>query len=130
MENYKSQLVKKWVTKNNHNAVIVHNKIITDVNVDFDLTNRLADGWYCGYVGVPKNSPLYDKSLDVIDNMLVHGSVTFANQIQNIDYFNPELYYIGFDTMHFDDFDNPKSLDYVEQECENLSSQIAIINQM
>lgn len=62
--------------------------------------------YYCGYVGVDKNSPLYGKSLDEIEQIApqikVFGGITYVGEITNIDKSkDPKYWVIGWDTNHY-----------------------------
>lgn len=64
-------------------------------------------GHLCGYVGVPKDHPLYNKSArwgereenSPIDNLEVHGGITFSDFRDE----KKDFYYFGFDAAHCDD---------------------------
>lgn len=60
-------------------------------------------GYRCGYVGVPKESPLYGMSYDdekIFDAVLIHGGLTFS---ETRDFIAPDLWFFGFDCAHFGD---------------------------
>jgi hypothetical protein len=80
----------------------------------------------CGYVAVTKGHPLYGKDYDHDDcsRIDVHGGLTFTDTMEDQD---PALWWLGFDTAHGCDRDDPKSRDYVELQCVYLSSQLAEI---
>lgn len=87
--------------------------------------------WFCGYVGVNNDSPLSNMNLLKISNMVdIDTPVTYCGTFPNITEFgdtgiNKDLFYIGFDTNHFpDDFYNPKSIKFAEEQCEKLASLI------
>ncbi len=84
----------------------------------------------CGYVAVPVGHPLYGvrysdddgrRSLEqVID---CHGGLTFSDTHDHIDK-KDTRWWFGFECAHADDILNPKSLAFVERECESLAEQI------
>jgi hypothetical protein len=57
----------------------------------------------------------------------VHGSITYSG-ISGSYPISEETsgvgWWYGFDTNHYDDQDDPKSLEYCEQECESLATQL------
>jgi hypothetical protein len=88
----------------------------------------------CGYVGVSINHPDFEKHYDEIEDIEVHGGLTFAG------YWEDErdgLWYVGFDCGHYYDYDYDaalgyrnvgrpnKSLEYVIEETDKLAEQIA-----
>ena len=60
----------------------------------------------------------------------VHGGITFA--ASNEDNYpiatDKKLWFFGFDCIHYDDFDKPKSQKYVEKECKKLAKQLIEIS--
>jgi len=88
-----------------------------------------------GYVGLPQEHPDFGKHYDDIEDVEVHGGLTFAGYWQDQA---DDLWYVGFDCGHAWDM-NPfltssddaiprytsnKSLDYVEEETERLAEQM------
>lgn len=69
-------------------------------------------GWGNGYVGVSKDHPWYGKDYDSI-NAHVHGGLTFSNlgaRLKGRKAFlegaiskHLDLWWVGFDTAHYDD---------------------------
>jgi hypothetical protein len=63
-------------------------------------------GGWCGYVGVPPEHPLYEKS-DSEADLDVHGGVTYADygsaNVQIGFGAEDQTWWIGFDTAHFRD---------------------------
>ena len=69
-------------------------------------------GSWCGYVGVPKGHPAYEKdyaALECEDNLDVHGGITYANKCQGAICHIPQegmpddVWWLGFDTAHYQD---------------------------
>lgn len=64
-------------------------------------------GHRCGYVGVPKNHPLWGSSYEEnIDRFDCHGDLTFNSDERDFERNYPiasNLYYFGFDCWHYDD---------------------------
>jgi len=55
--------------------------------------------------------------------LIVIGGLTYSG---GGDYpFLAILWWFGFDCAHLGDRENPKSLEYVEKECESLAKQLA-----
>ena len=88
----------------------------------------------CGYVGLDKDHPDFEKHYDKID-VDVHGGLTFAGYWEDQ---NDWLWYVGFDCAHAQDYDYEpslgynwmhrrpnKSLSYVQEETERLAEQMA-----
>jgi hypothetical protein len=104
-------------------------------------------GHLCGYVGVPIGHPLHGVTGDELDELAVHGGVTFTalcqdgNEAENICHIpgpgEPEpLWWIGFDAAHaFDRLpempelsrgeDTYKDWGYMKAECAILAAQVA-----
>lgn len=85
-----------------------------------------------GYVGVPESHPLYGEFYDGIDNICVHGGLTFSSISIGEPYpieTDPPLWWFGFDCNH--SFDIPeyggsyKDTLYVENECKRLAEQLS-----
>lgn len=104
-----------------------------------------------GYVGIPKEHPLYEKSYhynDIDCYFDVHGGLTYAGKIMLPETEN--LWFFGFDTGHYDDafcvedalkygvvspkeaeyigriniFQQERNLDYVKNECIKLAEEL------
>jgi hypothetical protein len=105
-------------------------------------------GYRTGYVGVPKDHPAHgldyypegDGEVEAaVRKIDVHGGLTYADGKNNYPLEqNPEdLWWFGFDCAHLGDAPIPgytpypeymdgitRSLQYVQQECENLAQQL------
>ena len=88
-------------------------------------------GYANGYVAVSKEHPLYGKHYDDVDEILVHGGVTYSgkmvprNDFELLDGDLPEEYWcFGFDTIHCDD--NSKNCDraFCINEVTSLQTQL------
>jgi hypothetical protein len=77
------------------------------------IVRSSSSGSLCGYVGVPKGHPFYEKEYDNAD-VDVHGGLTFAgkcqevvNECEGICHKAPEgeddVWWLGFDTAHSGD---------------------------
>jgi hypothetical protein len=101
----------------------------------FKCMSRLSPtGIPCGYVGLDREHPDFEKHYDNIDNVDVHGGLSYAGYWQDE---NDGLWYVGFDCGHYDDMDfDPalgytvrprlnKSFGYVQEETEKLAEQMA-----
>lgn len=85
-------------------------------------------GHYCGYVGVPKSHPFYKRGCDSLQNIIVHGGLTFSGFFPACD---TDTWWLGFDCAHAGDFvpslgmdGAVRDLDFVVQELKKLSAQI------
>ncbi len=73
-----------------------------------------------GYIGVPKGHPWYGEEPDVD----VHGGITYQNYKLPMDEKSQDDYwYLGFDTGHWCDTNDPKDEKFVENELQNLKKQ-------
>jgi hypothetical protein len=90
----------------------------------------------CGYVGLPRDHPDFEKDCNDIDGIDIHGGLNFSGYWE--DQYDG-LWYVGFDCGHFMDMDYEpalgytlttrprlnKSLSYVQEETERLAEQMA-----
>ena len=101
----------------------------------FECMTRISPiGVPCGYVGLPRDHPDYEKHYDDIYDIEVHGGLTFAGYWEE---FHDSLWYVGFDAGHYMDMDyeaalgytyvgrSNKSMEYVIEETERLAEQMA-----
>ena len=108
---------KEWTTKAGHNAYVLY----------------VNNSHNCGYVAVPKDHPWHEDDYYKHYNIEVHGGLTFAGTITDID----ESWLFGFDAAHLGDKTNMhgmemlqepgdtfKDVDYMANQCELLSRQI------
>lgn len=95
---------------------------------DFSLNT----GWGCGYVVIPRNSPLYGVNYFELDNHVdVHGGLTFGQQVEYLKDRNwsfPEEitqgWVVGFDSGHHQDTIQTWPKERVEMETQNLREQL------
>lgn len=85
-------------------------------------TNDILYSWYCGYVEVKKNHIYFEKHYDDLDNIDCHGELIYSGYR-----FKDGVYYIGFDTNHFNS-DPCNNLAFVENECMNIIVQLIKLN--
>ena len=75
---------------------------------------RNEAGGLCGYVGVPKGHPFFEKSYDDLneEDINVHGGLTYSGKSQDkeMDYLLPpqgdstnNIWWLGFDCAHYGD---------------------------
>ena len=111
----------------------------------FILRNRL--GAWCGYVGVPKDHPLYKVHYNDCDNFDVHGGLTYSDVCSGHICHVPQegmpgdVWWLGFDTGHINDFQpglwsieskyfgigergSYKNVDYATEETKQLAEQL------
>lgn len=53
-------------------------------------------GGLCGYVGIDSSHPYFNMNSNEIDDINVHGRVTFSNKIIG----NNDIWWVGFDCAH------------------------------
>ena len=101
------------------------------------MTKVSTMGIPCGYVGLEKSHPYYGKHYDDIDDIDVHGGLTFAGYWEDID---PKIWWLGFDCGHSWDIDMPvrtheyypeivmfksnKPQSFVEEQTKRLAEQL------
>lgn len=76
-----------------------------------------GSGWGNGYVCIPKGHPLYEKPYSEIDNIEIHGGLTYSQM-------EGEWWVIGFDTCHSGDDETTCPLEYVLNETKSLLEQV------
>lgn len=80
-------------------------------------------GFGNGYIGVPSNHPWYKEDYDYLNNFVnIHGGLTYADNHAPRN--KPDnLWWIGFDTSHFNDTQETCPESYVKAEIESLKQQ-------
>ena len=88
----------------------------------------------CGYVGIPKSHPLYGRGYDDIEEIAVHGGLTFASESLYPFGDLKDLWWLGFDCAHSGDIvpgishvcqdETYKNMDYVLEETRSLLRQL------
>jgi hypothetical protein len=129
---------RPWETEPNHAEWI-------DEDTDYKCRIVRHDhfGHLCGYVGIPKNHPLYGKhySDDEVENLDAHGGLTHSGEDQD----DKDTWWFGFDCSHGGDLspnmlvhlignghtytpdkgsDVYRTWEYVEREVRELSRQL------
>jgi hypothetical protein len=115
------------------------------------ITRQRELGHLCGYVAVPPGHPMHGKDLDAVDELVVHGGVTYANECAGEVCHVPrpgepdDVWWLGIDCAHgFRDYSpgmgrevreimqragytehSYKTVDYVRGELESLAAQLA-----
>lgn len=104
------------------------------------LLARGPGGGLCGYVGVPKGHPWFEKDYGAVKpDPDVHGGLTYANHCQGMICLEVEegedqnIWWLGFDCAHAGDLspafqkigthDEYRDVAYVRHETENLAKQ-------
>lgn len=117
-----------------------------DADTDYDcIVRRGPLGAWCGYVGVPGGHPYFNKGYNDIDDVDVHGGLTFADHCHGDEETGichkseNEVWWIGFDCGHWSDLMpgmgdqfriesgehiNYRDIDYVKNETLNLARQL------
>ena len=103
--------MKEYIYKG-HRIVIKH---MPPFIVDF------PDGYYCGYVIVPRSHRLYGvEDIDKLnDELSVHGVITYADFDVAMD-----DYVIGFDCGHMGDDIRVQDAEFALKECKRLVDQL------
>lgn len=83
------------------------------------LTLRFPNGYYCGYVDLPFTHPFYGEDYRDLDELEVHGGLTFSGYLD----FSDE-YLLGFDCGHGGDDIKVQNEDYTLAECKKLIDQL------
>jgi hypothetical protein len=94
----------------------------------------------CGYIGIPKDHPFFKKGS--IDDLQVHGGITWRGPENPIDEKSGAVHWIGFDCAHMGDLipgqlalyekykipinwhGTYRNIEYVKEELRNLAEQI------
>ena len=127
----KSSVEKDWTTKAGLRAVIVKQPGYEEPLEPFDgdlLGGTIKAGWYCGYVAVPEDHPVYGKDYDDVP-VDVHGGLTFAERSDDKYPVKTKenLWWFGYDCAHSGDDIQNEDLIYNINECESLASQLTSI---
>lgn len=60
--------------------------------------------WHrCGYVGLPEGHPLHGIQCDHVEDVAVHGGLTFSGQAASLGWPDDGLWYLGLDCAHLGD---------------------------
>ena len=75
-------------------------------------------GHLCGYVGIPKNHPLWGKhySDDEVENLDAHGGLTHSGEDQD----DKDTWWFGFDCSHGGDLSPNMLIHMLDRELPNL----------
>lgn len=110
------------------------------------LIVRNHRGALCGYVGVPISHPYFGKGYNEIDNVEVHGGLSFSGECAESNdeakgichISDKEVWWLGFDCNHYGDisplgeypyFESKstyKDFEYVTNEVNKLAEQLYI----
>ena len=95
-------------------------QIYVKYNNDFFLP-VYPNGYYCGYVVVPFSHPFYGKRYQDLEDIDVHGGLTFSGYLDAV---GDDKYLLGFDCGHAGDDAKVQDEDYTLQECKRLVDQL------
>lgn len=111
-------------------GILTIRRIVEKGNIDgfnykivlIDVKLPVISLFYCGYVEIPREHPLYGKYYDdkKVEELDVHGGITFAGQ--DID--TGKGWWIGFDCAHFGDNIHVQNREYVRNEIKSLIEQL------
>ena len=125
------EIEKDWITNAGLRAVVL--VVINNMGEKYGSYKSHR----CGYVGVPKEHPAFDKGYDDMD-IDCHGGLTFSSSGDKYPV-ESDLHWFGFDCHHYLDKQiepNPalplafaeegevRSLDYCIAECESIANQL------
>lgn len=82
---------------------------------------RFPSGYYCGYVALPFTHPYYGIRYQFIDDLDVHGGLTFSGTLHDIA---PDKYLLGFDCGHSGDDIRVQDENYTLRQCMKLVDQL------
>lgn len=90
-------------------------------------------GTHNGYVAIPKTHPYYEKHYDSIDDISVHGGLTYSDKM-DAKYLPEEIrgnaadyWVLGFDTLHYGDTSTEWNEETVMQEANELKEQLEAV---
>lgn len=90
---------------------------------------NVSVGWGNGYVGLPPGHPWYGKHWNDLNDVLVHGGVTYAERkypdLLSDDSSSIGLHWVGFDTGHWGDTLDKWPESKVKREAQSLYLQAA-----
>lgn len=73
--------------------------------------------WHrCGYVGMPSGHPLHGMQYSRLDDVAVHGGVTFSGWATSLGWPSDGLWYVGFDCAHLGDIPDVAAAPEEERE--------------
>jgi len=96
---------------------IITKPLVTD-NVVIETTFMTQEGYYavcifqpmlhrCGYLGLPKEHPLYEtENRDITNRLQIHEGVTFEGYNDFHELIPNDLYFLGFSCGNIDDKDD------------------------
>ena len=86
-----------------------------------DAYPLLTMPWYCGYVQIPSNHPLYEIPYpNIEDDIDCHGGLTYSGM-------HKDGWWIGFDCNHCDDNIIKNGSSYVRNELIGIVDQLIIL---
>lgn len=85
------------------------------------FTTSFPSGYYCGYVAIPFSHPYCGIPYQFIDDLDVHGGLTFSGALRDIA---TDKYLVGFDCGHGGDDIKVQNEDYTLAECKRLVDQL------
>ena len=101
---------KEWKTEPNEQTWINRK-----TGLHCHITRHSGMGHLCGYVGVPRDHPLFGRTYwdlyEVNADIRVHGGITFAS---SIDKLGEDIWWFGFDCGHADDITPYSMMTYKE----------------
>ena len=95
-------------------------QIYIKYNNDFFLP-VYPNGYYCGYVKIPTLHPFYGEKYQDLEDIDVHGGLTFSGYLDDI---GEDKYLLGFDCGHAGDNVKIHDENYTLQECKKLVDQL------
>jgi hypothetical protein len=123
-------------------TLVIENYLVKHLSLFRLYPSMLEFGWGNGYILLPTNHPLYKKPYDDINDIRVHGGLTYGQlfnsdsflkwidglsidgdvTLDNYEKFN-NYWMIGFDTSHYGDNKENCNKEYVIRQSEYLIDQ-------
>lgn len=143
-------IAKDWITLAGYRAIV----ILYREPMPHYSEAMFRDMWYCGYVGVPTEHPLYGVSYGdsspalegyvnadtemgkrgIFPMLLANGNFNTPDTVFNVHgsvtfadklpHTDSDLWWFGFDSHHGGDNLREHNAEYMASECESLSEQL------
>lgn len=89
-------------------------------------SNGFNESWWCGYIGVRPNHPLYKIKYKNVESVSAPGGLTFSNFGDGKVLPKNKTWWFGFDTMHFWDNDRYWTLSRIIKRVKMLAEEFQV----